>query len=248
MNTEELLGNLPASLRKELIDEFNKQVKNYRESRWEPAEMGGGKICEIAYSILKGHVDGVFPEKSSKPGNMVDACKDLEQAPASFGRAVRIQIPRVIVGLYEIRSNRGAGHVGSDIDPSHMDATYVLATSKWIVSELIRLFNNVTTEVAQEAIELITEREVPLIWTVDGVRRVLDPSLKKSPQTLILLHQVGSATDKDLQSWVEYTNFNVYQKKILLPGHRDRLWEYNTTTGKVTISSRGIGQAETLIG
>ncbi|HEY8992490.1 MAG TPA: hypothetical protein VIM37_01425 [Candidatus Microsaccharimonas sp.] len=248
MNTEQLLGNLPVTLRTELIDEFNKLVKNYRESRWEPTEMGGGKICEIAHSILKGYVDGVFPGRSSKPNNMVDACKDLERAPASFGRSVRIQIPRVIVGLYEIRNNRGAGHVGSDIDPSHMDATYVLATAKWIVSELVRLFNDVTTEAAQEAIELITEREVPLIWTVDGVKRVLDPSLKKAPQTLILLHQVGTASDKDLQSWIEYTSLSMYQKRILLPGHKDRLWEYNATTGKVTISSRGVAEAEKILG
>lgn len=248
MDTEQLLGNLPEFLRKELLDEFNKLVKNYRESRWEPAEMSGGKICEITYSILKGYIDGSFPARSSKPDNMVDACKDLERAPRNFERSVRIQIPRVVVGLYEIRNNRGAGHVGSDIDPSHMDATYVLATSKWILSELIRLFNNVTTEVAQEAIELIIEREMPLIWSVDGVKRVLDTSMKKNQQTLILLHQAGTATDKDLQTWVEYTGLNMYQKRILLPGHKDRLWEYNAKTGDVTISSLGVAEAEKLLG
>lgn len=247
MQTAALLGNLPETLRNELLDEFNKLVKNYRENRWEPAEMSGGKICEVVYTILSGYVSGTFPNHSSKPSNMVDSCRALEQAPATFGKAVRIQVPRVLIGLYEIRNNRGAGHMGSDINPNHMDATFVLAAAKWILSELIRLFHNVDTATAQEAIELVTERETPLIWSVNGIKRVLDPTLKKHQQTLVLLHQAGEATDKELQEWVEYTNFSVYQKKILIPGHRDRLWEYDTSNGKIVLSSRGVTEAEKIL-
>ena len=116
--------SLPAGLRRQLFDAYNRILKNFREGRWEPSSLNGGKLCEIVYSVLRGHVDGKFPSKSSKPKNMVGACKALEQADSStFSRSVRIQLPRMLVALYEIRNNRGVAHSGGDVDPNHMDAT-----------------------------------------------------------------------------------------------------------------------------
>src|SRR5882757_8029621 len=101
------LSSLPVGLRDVLIGSFNTIIKNFREGRFEPAELNGGKLCEVVFTILRGHVDEKFPAKPSKPPNMVDACKNLEKAdPNLFSRSVRIQIPRVIIALYEIRNNR----------------------------------------------------------------------------------------------------------------------------------------------
>jgi len=247
MDKAELLGNLPATLRDELVDEYNKLTKNYRESKWEPSEMSGGKICEIVYSILDGFTKGNFPSRSFKPDNMVDACKALEQTPSSFKRTVRIQIPRVLVALYEVRNNRGAGHVGGDVDPNHMDATYVLASAKWLMAELIRLFHDVDTVTANEAVELLTERETPMIWNINGLKRVLDVSLNKRDQTLVLLYGIPSAKDTELSTWVEHSNLSVYRKKILVEGHKQRLWEYDQNNLTVTISRLGSELAEKIL-
>src|SRR5262245_2459260 len=97
------LARIPAGLRGELIAVFRAILKNLREERWEPAELNGGKLCEIVYSILRGHVDGTFPAAAQKPQNMYDACRALEHANSSFPRSVRIQIPRMLIALYEIR-------------------------------------------------------------------------------------------------------------------------------------------------
>ena len=70
-----VLGVLPPQLRAELLDSFNNIAKNYRERRWEPSELNGGKLSEVAYSIIKGHIDGSYPKRATKPRNMVDACK-----------------------------------------------------------------------------------------------------------------------------------------------------------------------------
>jgi hypothetical protein len=60
-----------------------------------------------------------MPNKPSKPRNMVDVARALEGADQNaFPRALRVQIPRVFVALYEIRNNRGVGHVGGDVDPN----------------------------------------------------------------------------------------------------------------------------------
>ena len=76
--TASILAGIPEPLRNELTKALNEILRNYRERRWEPSELNGGKLCEVVYTILRGHVDGKFPPKASKPANMVDACKALE--------------------------------------------------------------------------------------------------------------------------------------------------------------------------
>eukprot|EP01133_Synstelium_polycarpum_P026647 gene26647-32049_t len=41
---EDVLKGIPRHIRDPLLEEFNKLGRNYRESRWEPAELNGGKF------------------------------------------------------------------------------------------------------------------------------------------------------------------------------------------------------------
>jgi hypothetical protein len=242
---EKILGLLPDGLRNELLAAYSEIVKNYRERRWEPAELNGGKLCEVVYTILTGYVDGTFPATSTKPRNMVDACRALEQAASTHPRSVRIQVPRMLIALYEIRNNRGVGHVAGDVNPNQMDATCVLQMSKWILSELVRLFHNVDTETASDAVESIVEKLVPIVWKVDGKLRVLDTSLTMKDKTLILLyHHSGSVSESDLVKWVEHSNASVYRRDVLRKSHKERLIEYNQAARMVTISPKGIEYVE----
>ena len=245
LSDETILGLLPDGLRSELLAVYSGIVKNYRERRWEPSELNGGKLCEVAYTIVRGYVDGSFPPRSTKPRNMVDACHALEQAPSTYPRSLRIQIPRMLIALYEVRNNRGVGHVGGDVNPNHMDATCVLQMSKWILGELVRLFHDVDTETASEAIESIVERLVPKVWEVDGKLRVLDTSLKMKDKTLILLyHHPGSTSESDLVHWVEHSNASVYRRDVLRKCHKDKLIEYDPESKMVTLSPKGMEYVE----
>jgi hypothetical protein len=246
---EEILGLLPRELRNELLAAYTRIVKNYRERRWEPSELNGGKFCEVVYTILRGYVDGTFPAAAAKPRNMVDACHSLEQAPSSaFSRSVRIQIPRMLIALYEIRNNRGVGHVGGDVDPNHIDATCILQMSKWILGELVRVFHNVETKTASDAIESIVERVVPIVWEIDGRLRVLDTDLTMKDKTLVLLyHHSESVHESDLVRWAEHSNASVFRRDILRKAHKQKLIEYNPTTRMVTISPKGIEYVEETI-
>ena len=134
---------------------------------------------------------------------MVSACRALEQAPNVVPRSVRIQIPRTLMVLYEVRNNRGVGHVGGDVDPSHMDAVVVLYMSKWVMAELVRIFHGVDTETASVAVEALVDREIPAIWEVNGKKRVLRPRLTMKQKTLLLLYSHPSPVDEDvLVDWV----------------------------------------------
>lgn len=246
LSPADALVSLPVGLREDLLNAFNEVTDNFRSGRWEPSELNGGKLCEAAYTIVRGQVDGVFPARSAKPRNMVDACKDLESA-GSRSRSLRIQIPRIIVALYEIRNNRGVGHAGGDVDPNEMDATVVLYMSKWVMAELVRVFHTLTTHEAGEIVESLIEREVPSVWKHEDKKRVLRGGLTWKEKTLLLmLSEVGDVAERDLFSWVEHPNLPRYRRDILRPGHQDRLWEYDQITRMVRLLPPGIAVAEAL--
>jgi hypothetical protein len=240
------LSNLPVGLRDVLLGCFNTIMKNFREGRWEPAELNGGKLCEVTYTILKGLVDGKFPATPSKPKNMVDACKALENADQNiFPRSVRMQIPRVITALYEIRNNRGVGHVGGDVNPNHMDAVLVVEMAKWIIAELVRIFHNVDTTTAQSIVDALIERTIPIVWEVNGQRRVLNSSLSAKDQTLLLLYQSPLPLhEKQLVTWVEHSNPAVFRRDILQRCHKQRFLNYDRASGMIHISPAGTKYVE----
>ena len=235
---------LPAQLRLDLLGAFEEIVRNFAEGRWEPSELNGGKLAEAAYSVCEGLATGNLPLRAQKPGNMVAACKALEQHTAA-PRSIRIQVPRMIVAIYEIRNNRNVGHVGGDVDPNHMDAVCVLQMAKWIVAELVRVMHQLPVDEAAELVDALVERDVPLVWKVNGQRRVLDPRMSAKDRTLLLLHgATGSVEEARLRGWVEYANSSLYRRDVLRRAHRDKLLEYDPGTTMVTISPRGIAYVE----
>ena len=237
------LAALPSGLRQDLLDEFAKIVKNYAEARWEPAELDGGKLAEAAYCVCRGYVDGSYPAQASKPGNMVDACRALEKESAP--RSIKIQIPRMALALYEVRNNRGVGHVGGDIDPNHMDATCVLQMSKWIVAELIRALHGMPVDDAAELVEALVERETPLVWKVGDKKRVLEPRMRMRDKTLLLLHATpGEVAEGGIRSWVESKNSTEYRRDVLERLHKEKLVEYDPAARTVVISPTGVAYVE----
>src|SRR5439155_8903397 len=109
------LTAIPEGLRQPLIFEFKELLSDYRVGRWEAVGLKAGKLCEIVYTIISGYMSGGYAVAPFKPSNMLSACQALEQAPASgFSRSVRIQIPRLLIAIYELRNNRSIGHVGAD--------------------------------------------------------------------------------------------------------------------------------------
>jgi len=243
---KEILAQLPRRIRAELFAAFNQILRNYRERRWEPSELNAGKLCEIVYTIIRGHVDGTIPNKAQKPRNMLDASRQFEHLPGSvWPRSIRIQIPRMLIALYEIRNNRGVGHAGSDVNPNEMDANCVVEMSKWLVAELVRLFHGVDTEAARTAVSAIIQRRLPLVWKVGNRLRVLDTSLSYLEKTLVLLYHSSRAVDEsDLFDWVEHSNASAYRRDVLRKAHKDRLLEYDAFGGTVRISPKGISLVE----
>lgn len=240
----EAFASLPGQLRADLLGAFEDIVKNYSEGRWEPAELNGGKLCEAAFTVCHGIATDAMPKAASKPRNMVSACLGLEQHTSAL-RSVRIQIPRMLVALYEIRNNRNVGHVGGEVNPNHMDALCVLQMSKWVVAELIRVLHDLPIDDAAAIVEALVEREVPLVWKINGKRRVLDPTLSMKAKTLLILHGcVGATKESDLCSWVEHDRASWYRRDVLKPAHKAKLIEYDAERREAYLSPKGVAYVE----
>lgn len=246
ISVDKLFPSLPSTLREELFTAYFEIVRNYREHRWEPSELNGGKLCEVVYSILQGYIKGQFPTKAVKPKNMVDVCNAIEQATtASTPRSIRIQLPRMMIALYEIRNNRGVGHIGEDVNPNHMDATCVLYMSKWIFAELIRILHAIDTDTATRTVDAIVERISPVIWEIGDKKRVLDTKLRMKEKTLLLLYfSIDAIAEKDLIEWLENSNPTIYRQDVLNPLHDERLIEYDKRVGLIHLSPKGRGFVE----
>lgn len=247
ISPSDALQTLPPGLRKDLIDAFNEIVRNYRERRWEPAELNGGKLCEAAYTIVRGRIDGTYSSRSSKPRDLLQACRNLEQE-SWHERPVKVQIPRMITALYEIRNNRGVGHAGGDVNPNHMDATAVLYMSKWLLAEIIRILHTISTDEATELVDLLVERNVTLVWSYGDMKRVLEPRLTwKQKMLLLLVSEPGDVKEADLLRWIEHANPARFRRDVLRPAHRAKLIDFDEKTGLIKLLPPGVEQAERLL-
>jgi len=248
---EDALSVLPKGLREDLLFAFNEIISNYREHRWEPSELNGGKLCEAAYTIVAGWLDGEnYPSRASKPKRFLQACMALENQYQLIpdSRSARILIPRILIGLYDIRNNRGVGHSGAEVDPNHMDATVVLYTSKWIVAELVRMLHQLPVDEATFIVEALIERESAWVWSHDDKKRVLRAGLTWRQQTLILLLAEAGEIDEDtLFRWLQHPRLGDFRQKILNPLHVERQIYYDKEKRTVHLLPPGVQSAESII-
>jgi hypothetical protein len=141
----------------------------------------------------------------------------------------------MLPALYEVRNNRGVGHVGGDVDPNLMDATAVVAMVKWILAELVRVFHTTTTDEAQRIVDSVAEVTLPIIWSDGVIKRVLDTSLKLGQRILVLLSSCpAGATVAELSSWIEPDD-EAYFLRALRKLHKNRSIELNEKTNEVRI-------------
>lgn len=239
-------GALPDSIRTELVNEFSKIARNFREERWEATELNGGRLCEIVYTILKGYLDGaVYPSSASKPPRFDNACKELEtKYSTTWPDSARVAIPRVLIGLYTIRNKRGVGHVGGEVDANKMDAAYVMHASQWIMAELVRLFHSTSIEDATNIVDTLVTRTIPVLWNTGEVTRILRTDLSLDDATLLLCYSSqGGLSAVRLARNLEQDRVSNYHR-VLKRLHDNRLVEWNKEKKVVYISPRGIDRVE----
>jgi hypothetical protein len=236
--------SLPSELVERLEDHYLEIKQNFASARYEPSELNGGKICEIVFRILEWHTN---PGTYTPLGQRLDINKlvnRLENATA-FNDTVRFHIPRILWAIYSVRNKRGVAHHAGEIDSNHMDAVFIVASADWVMAELVRLFHGVHIDEARSLVESLTTKQIPIIWEVGDLRRVLPPpgtTLSTKDKVLLLLYH--SSPDPvsvgELLQCVEYGNSSRFRKGILKDLHKDGLLHFDVKTDSAQLSPIGI--------
>src|SRR6185437_3956846 len=94
--------------------------------------------------------------------------------------------------IYTIRNKRDAAHLGPDISPNLQDATIVVAVMDWVMAEFVRLYHQVSNAEAQQIIDGLVTREVPVIQMFGDYPKLLKKNVSLPEHTLILLYRRGA--------------------------------------------------------
>jgi hypothetical protein len=174
LNLESALGNLGPDFRRKLVEAYIPVKEAYVEGQYDACGLRAGKFCEVVIRLLQKQLTGTYTPFGTKLPNFTEECRKLERLPKSAGvESLRIIIPRALDYIYTLRNKRDIGHIGGDVDANETDAAACTRTIDWCLAELIRIFHNLSLEEAQELIDSLVTRQLPLVWEVGGVKRVL---------------------------------------------------------------------------
>jgi hypothetical protein len=129
-----------------------------------------------------------------------------------------------------------------------MDATVVLSMSKWVMSELVRIFHNTTTDDATAIVDTISDRTLPLLWKVGDRTRVLGTHLGAKEKMLALLFGSPCAMSvRNIAESIEYKNLTQFRDTVLKPAHKADLIHFDVKKDTVELSPIGARYVETNI-
>tara|TARA_R110002096_G_scaffold436009_1_gene665082 strand:- start:57587 stop:58345 length:759 start_codon:yes stop_codon:yes gene_type:complete len=226
-----------------IIGTFKEVEKSYFLKSWKTSELDAGHFVEAVRRFLEYKLFGKYtPIGKNLPVFNDTTMNNYLQAKGDD--SYRIHLPRVLLAIYGIRNKRGVGHL-SQISPSHLDATLILSSAKWILGELIRLNSTYPAEETSKMVDHIVERNIEGIWEEDDITRILVEGLILKEKIIFVLYSTEEKNDVRIKEIIEYSN-KTYFTKALEELHKNRLIEYKNN-GECIISPKGIIYAEKLI-
>lgn len=244
---ETALAGIQKSFRDRISATYLSLKKAFQEHQPDACGLGAGKFCEVMLRFLQQHLTTSHTPFGTKIVNFDVECQRLEQTPKTAGpESLRIIIPRALAFLYTLRNKRGIGHVGGDVEANAIDMATISRLADWCLCELIRVFHSLSLEDAQSLLDSVAERQISVVWSVAGKRRILDTKLDFTSKTLLLLYSDTSQAlpASDLFSWVEHSNMTVFRRDVLRRLHKQRMIEFDEDLGMVMLSPAGAKRVE----
>jgi hypothetical protein len=241
------LAPIPATLRDRLVERYGSLKQAYVNGQFDACGLRAGRLCEILLRVLQHELSGSHTPLGTRLKAFDIECAELERTPKEAGpESLRLIIPRGLNFLYTLRNKRGFGHEGGDIDANEIDAATAVRIADWCIAELIRSLNAIPLEDGQALLDAIATRELPQVWAVGGLKRVLARGLTYREQTLLLLYSDPETAVplEDLCSWVEHPRMAYYRRDVVARLHAARLVEYDRENEVVILSPAGAAEVE----
>jgi len=172
-----------------LLDAFFEIKRNYYLGKHRPGELEAGRFCEACIRCLQQMGRGKYTPLNKRLKRFDIEIGELESLDASnTHESIRIHIPRLLLSVYGIRNRRDVGHIGGDVSPNEADCLLVMCVCSWALAEIIRLIYQCTLSEAQNLVDTLVEREVPVVQDFDGFIKVLNPKLTAGDKILAILY------------------------------------------------------------
>jgi len=220
-----LKSRYPTDVVDVLLNAYREIEENFALGKWKASELDAGHFVEAARRLVEFELGLQVTPVGAQLSKFTDnELKKYEQQSAGH-ESFRKLIPRVLKSVYNIRNNRGVGHVGA-VSPNAMDATLILYSAKWVLAEFTSHASGLPIAETQALVDSIVERQMEVIWKDDGITRVLDISIKARDQVLLLLYDTNNQHEDQLRNTIEYSNKTKF-RAILKDLHKKRLIEYH---------------------
>ncbi|MDF0494403.1 hypothetical protein [Bradyrhizobium yuanmingense] len=199
-----LKARVDAQLVEELLAAYQEAKHNYFLGGLRLSAVEGGRFCEAAMRMLQQIATGAFTplSQSIDSERLFQQLKDTPRG--AHPDSIRLNIPRVLRVVYDIRNGRDTAHLADGIDPNLQDATLVISNIDWALAEFVRLYHDVNADEAQRIVDGLVARAAPAVQDFNGFLKVLKPGLQASPYVLLLLYECGTrgALFDELHAWV----------------------------------------------
>ena len=175
-----------------LLTEFVDLERRFALGDWEPATLDGGQFAEVASRIVY-HLDsGTLNRRKGLDSCLAYIEDDKNSNKHSFPkRREALHLCKVLRVIYKFRSQRGAIHIEPDYTANELDSTLVLSLSRWVMSDLLRIFWKGAPSAVARSIREIIRYPVPAVFEVDDRSLVLRTDCSTQEEILLLLHNAG---------------------------------------------------------
>lgn len=177
----EIRQQLEQNFSKELLDKLFESYQLANEHHYlgkhRPCCAEGGRFAEAAIRMLQQITTGTYIPLGKAIPNFNNEVLELERADSKFPQSIRVQIPRTLQIIYDIRNKRDVGHIGGDVDSNFTDATLSLVCSNWVMTEFVRIYYTSDIATAQNLVNSIVKIRIPLIQDFNGFLKILEQTL-----------------------------------------------------------------------
>ena len=175
-----------------LLKEFIDIERRFAIRDWEPATLNGGQFSEVASRVIY-HLDSGNLNHQKGVNSCLNYIEDENNSNShSFpNQQAALHLCKVLRTIYKFRSARGAIHIDPNYTANELDSTLILSLSRWVMSEIFRLFWNGNQSEVARLIREIVRYSVPSVFEFDGQSMVLRTDCTAEEEILLLLHNSG---------------------------------------------------------
>jgi len=205
----------------------------------------GGRFSELCLAAIKYIKDGnVIDLNSIKFGILFEEFEKMQKTSPE-DELLYLAIPRVASSVYTLRSKKKVAHFKL-IDPTFIDATYVVTSCDWILASFIFYFykNDISNEIRQ-IIRNILKKQIPLVEEFeDGDLLVLEKVDFREEMLLILLRINDRISRPKLRKILNPKYAQLFSTTISNLKNEKLVHENNKG---IKITSKGIIEAEEIV-